>query len=109
MRPSDLRRTTKGIAPCSSRIFNAVSTYEGIDSGVAMKVYQRFHNSPSRAASCSSGPCSACIGSSTTQLRPVSVTGSMKRAMGVVRFEGEASAVVALHEDQLLEQGDVLL
>src|SRR5512133_2702861 len=69
-------------------------------SGEGTAVYQRRQSSPSRVASIRPASCAGASGSSFA-CWPLSSTGSGQAT--------EASAVVPLHEDELLEQRHVLL
>src|ERR1700733_11424121 len=91
-----------GCAPSESRMASAVSIHAEIVSGEGTLVYQSFHNSPSAAASASASWCSRSSGTSLTYV-PSSVTGSIQRLM-----RAALSAVVAVHEQQALEQAQVL-
>src|SRR4249920_2688840 len=70
-------------------------------SGLGIDVYQSFHSSPSRAALARAAACSCASGASVACV-PCKVTGSGQAMVAL------ALSVVALHEDELLEQAHVL-
>src|SRR5476651_269886 len=91
-----------GCTPAESRMASAVSIHAPIVSGEGTLVYQSFHNSPSVAALASASWCSRSSGTSLIYL-PSSVTGSIQRLILAA-----LSTVVAIHEQQALEQAQVL-
>src|SRR6476469_6096591 len=100
-RPLATSCTTKGSMWPSAWPLSAVSMYAASSPGAGTDVTRRVQSSPSRAAAASSGACRRSIGSSRMPLRS-RVTGSG------LRIAAGLSAVVPLHEDQLLEQRHVL-
>src|SRR5690606_22526011 len=86
----------------SSCMRRASSMYRRVWPGSGTEVTRKFQSSPSAAAAASPASCSSVSGTSRMP-RSSRMTGSTK-AMSRL-----ALSVVALHEHQLLEQGDVLL
>src|SRR6218665_2902980 len=95
--------TANGSTAPASRWRSSWSMGEAMASGDGTAVYQSFHSSPSREASTSAEARSADSGTSDAWV-PARVTGESQgmRAPG-------GSAVVLLHEDELLEERHVLL
>src|SRR5512142_2489269 len=85
-------------ASCPAR---AAEIYACACSGSGTDVTHRFHSSPSLAAATSPSWCSRVIGSSRTPWP--------SRVTGAGAFIAAASAVVARHEDEALEEVHVLL